>query len=80
VPPEVRTVGQAVEALYQAAADLDAAVLAALEAGASWHALALPLGMSRRAVRQRFARLENAKSAAKEAGHDGAAETRSPAV
>jgi hypothetical protein len=68
VPPEVRGVGLAVEALRQAEADLDAAVLAAREAGASWNALALPLGMSRQAVRQRFARLENAKSAPQKTG------------
>lgn len=70
VPPEVRTVGQAVEALRQAEADLDAAVLAARQAGASWNALALPLGMSRQAVRQRFARLEDAKSAPRKTGPD----------
>ena len=70
VPPEVRGVGQAVQALRQAEADLDAAVLAARQAGASWNALALPLGMSRQAVRQRFARLENAKSVSQETGPD----------
>lgn len=49
VPQEVRDVGQAVEALHRAQAEVDAAVARARDAGASWNALALPHGARRRA-------------------------------
>lgn len=57
-PQEVRDVGRAVEALRRAQEDVDAAVVRARAAGASWNALALPLGVSRQAVRQKYARQE----------------------
>lgn len=56
VPQEVRDVGRAVEALRRAQDEVDAAVERARTAGASWNALALPLGVSRQAVRQKYAR------------------------
>ena len=58
VPQEVRDVGRAVEVLHRAQEEVDAAVARARAAGASWNALALPLGVSRQAVRQKYARRE----------------------
>jgi hypothetical protein len=63
VPQEVRDVANAVDQLRAAEAAVDAAVLRARRAGASWNDLALPLGVSRQAARQRYARLEQAAPA-----------------
>lgn len=63
VPQEVRDVGRAVEALRRAQQEVDTAVERARAAGASWNALALPLGVSRQAVRQKYARHEASASA-----------------
>ncbi|WP_432497812.1 hypothetical protein [Kineococcus auxinigenes] len=62
VSQEVRDVAEAADQVHAAEAALEAAVLRARRAGASWNDLALPLGVSRQAVRQRFARLENKES------------------
>jgi len=58
VPQEVRDVADAVDHLHAAEDELTAAVLRARAAGASWNHLALALGVSRQAARQRFASLE----------------------
>lgn len=63
VPQEVQDVGRAVEALRRAQDEVDAAVERARAAGASWNALALPLGVSRQVVRQQYARHEASASA-----------------
>lgn len=63
VPQEVRDVGRAVEALHRAQDEVDAAVRRARAAGASWNALSLPLGVSRQAVRQKYAPHEAPASA-----------------
>lgn len=64
VPQEVREVGAAVTALRRAEADVEAAVLRARRAKASWNTIALPLGVSRQAARQRFAHLERSAAVA----------------
>jgi len=58
VTQEVRDVATAVDRVRAAEEDLTAAVLRARRAGASWNHLALALGVSRQAARQRFAALE----------------------
>ncbi|NIZ93392.1 hypothetical protein [Kineococcus rubinsiae] len=58
VAQEVRDVATAVDRVQVAEEDLTAAVLPARRAGASWNHLALALGVSRQAARQRFAALE----------------------
>lgn len=60
VPQEVRDVADVVDRLHAAEDELTAAVLRARRAGASWNHLALALGVSRQAARQRFAALEKA--------------------
>ncbi|GAB3600407.1 hypothetical protein GCM10027586_03000 [Kineococcus gypseus] len=60
VPQEVRDVAGAVDRVHAAEDELVAAVLRARAAGASWNELALALGVSRQAARQRFAPLEQA--------------------
>ena len=59
VPQEVRDVAEAVDRLRAAEAAVETAVLRARRAGASWNDIALPLGVSRQAARQRYARLED---------------------
>lgn len=60
VSQEVRDVADVVDRLHTAERDLADAVLRARRAGASWNHLALALGVSRQAARQRFAALEKA--------------------
>jgi hypothetical protein len=62
VPQEVRDVAEAVDRLHAAEAGVETAVLRARRAGATWNDLALPLGVSRQAARQRYARLEDSAS------------------
>jgi len=62
VPQEVRDVAAAVDRVQSADEDLTAAVLRARRAGASWNHLALALGVSRQAARQRFAAVEKSST------------------
>lgn len=62
VPQEVRDVAAAVDRVQAAEEDLRAAVLRARRAGASWNHLALALGVSRQAARQRFAAVEKSST------------------
>ena len=62
VPQEVRDVAAAVDRVQTAEEDLTAAVLRARRGGASWNHLALALGVSRQAARQRFAALEKSST------------------
>jgi len=62
VAQEVRDVATAVDRVQAAEEDLTAAVLRARRAGASWNHLALALGVSRQAARQRFAAVEKSST------------------
>ncbi|MGI4896139.1 MAG: hypothetical protein ACRYF3_13605 [Janthinobacterium lividum] len=62
VVQEVRDVATAVDRVQAAEEDLTAAVLRARRAGASWNHLALALGVSRQAARQRFAAAEKSST------------------
>lgn len=62
VAQEVRDVATAVDRIQVAEEDLTAAVLRARRAGASWNHLALALGVSRQAARQRFAAVEKSST------------------
>lgn len=62
VAQEVRDVATAVDRVQVAEQDLTAAVLRARRAGASWNHLALALGVSRQAARQRFAAVEKSST------------------
>jgi len=62
VAQEVRDVATAVDRLQVAEEALTTAVLRARRAGASWNHLALALGVSRQAARQRFAALEKSST------------------
>lgn len=58
----VRDVATAIDHVQAAEEDLTAAVLRARRAGASWNHLALALGVSRQAARQRFAAAEKSST------------------
>jgi len=62
VAQEVRDVATAVDRVQAAEEDLTAAVLRARRAGASWNHLALALGVSRQAARQRFVAVEKSST------------------
>lgn len=62
VPQDVRDVADIVDRLHAVEEELTTALLRARRAGASWNHLALALGVSRQAARQRFAALEKATS------------------
>jgi len=61
-PGGLRRIGLARHALDRARSELDDAVAAARDAGRSWGAIGMVLGVSRQGARQRFGHLERSAS------------------